>query len=113
MIEQSITDNFLNVFFADKYTFDNFGFKGGLTYKITGRQFLTINGAYMSKAPGMKNVFNNARLNNNTVDGIQSEIISSADVSYIINAPKLKTRLTAYYTKIQHQSISKFEQNLS
>ena len=89
---------------SDKYTFDNFGFKGGLTYKISGRQFLTINGAYMSKAPGLKNVFNNARINNNTVDGIQSEIISSADVSYIINAPKLKTRLTAYYTKIQHQS---------
>lgn len=89
---------------SDKYTFDNFGFKGGLTYKITGRQFLTFNAAYMSKAPGMKNVFNNARINNNTVDGIQSEIISSADVSYIINAPKLKTRLTAYYTKIQHQS---------
>ena len=89
---------------SDKYTFDNFGFKGGLTYKISGRQFLTFNGAYMSKAPGLKNVFNNARINNNTVDGIQSEIISSADVSYIINAPKLKTRLTAYYTKIQHQS---------
>jgi hypothetical protein len=89
---------------SDKYTFDNFGFKGGLTYKITGRQFLVINGAYMTKAPGLKNVFNNARINNNTVDGIQSEIISSADVSYIINAPKLKTRLTAFYSKIQHQS---------
>jgi len=89
---------------SDKYTFDNFGFKGGLTYKITGKQFLTFNGAYMSKAPGLKNVFNNARLNNNTVDGIQSEIISSADVSYIINTAKLKTRLTAFYSKIQHQS---------
>ena len=93
---------------SDKYTFDNFGFKGGLTYKITGRQFITINGAYMSKAPGMKNVFNNARINNNIVTGIQSEIISSADVSYIINAPKLKTRLTAYYSKIQHQSETSF-----
>lgn len=89
---------------SDKYTFDNFGFKGGLTYKITGRQFLVFNGAYMSKAPSLKNLFNNARINNNTVDNIQSEIISSADVSYIINAPKLKTRLTAFYSKIQHQS---------
>ena len=93
---------------SDKYTFDNFGFKGGLTYKISGRQFLTLNGAYMSKAPGYKNVFNNARINNNTVDGIQSEIISSADVSYIINAPKLKTRLTAFFSKIQHQSETSF-----
>ncbi len=89
---------------SDKYTFDNFGFKGGLTYKITGRQYLSINGAYMTKAPGMKNVFNNARINNNAVDGIQSEIVSSADISYIVNAPKFKTRLTAYFSQIQNQS---------
>ena len=89
---------------SDKYSFDNFGFKGGITYKITGRQFLSLNGAYMTKAPSLKNVFNNARLNNNTVDGIQSEIVSSADISYIVNAPKFKTRLTAYFSQIQNQS---------
>ena len=89
---------------SDKYTFDNFGFKGGLTYKITGRQFLSLNGAYMTKAPGLKNIFNNARINNNSVTGIQSEIVSSADVSYIVNSPKFKTRLTAFYSKIQHQT---------
>jgi hypothetical protein len=89
---------------SDKYTFDNFGFKGGLTYKITGRQYLSINGAYMTKAPGLKNVFNNARINNNAVEGIPSEIVSSADISYIINAPKFKTRFTAFYSKIQHQT---------
>jgi hypothetical protein len=93
---------------SDKLAFDNFGFKGGLTYKITGRQFLTFNGVYMSKAPSLRNVFNNARLNNNVTDGVSNEIISSADVSYIINAPKFKTRLTAYYSKIQNQTETSF-----
>lgn len=93
---------------SDKLGFDNFGFKGGLTYKITGRQFLTFNGVYMSKAPSLRNVFNNARLNNNVTDGVSNEIISSADVSYIINAPKFKTRLTAYYSKIQNQTETSF-----
>ncbi len=93
---------------SDRYTFDNFGFKGGLTYKITGRQFLTVNAGYMSKTPGLKDVFPNARLNNNVVNGIQNEIISSGDISYINNSPKLKTRLTAYYTKIQHQTETSF-----
>ncbi len=93
---------------GDKMSFDNFGFKGGLVYKITGRQFLSINGVYMTKAPSLRNVYNNARLNNNVVDGISNETISSVDASYIINAPKLKTRLTAYYSKIQNQTETSF-----
>ncbi len=93
---------------SDKLAFDNFGFKGGLTYKITGRQFLTFNGVYMTKAPSLRNVFNNARLNNNVTDGVSNETISSVDASYIINAPKFKTRLTAYYSKIQNQTETSF-----
>ncbi len=93
---------------SDKIAFDNFGFKGGITYKITGRQYLTFNGAYMTKAPSLRNVFNNARLNNNVTDGLSSETIGSADVSYIINAPKFKTRLTAYFSKIKNQTETSF-----
>jgi hypothetical protein len=93
---------------SEKLAYDNFGFKGGITYKITGRQFLTFNGAYMSKAPSLRNVFNNARLNNNVTDGVSNETISSADASYIINSPKFKTRLTAYYSKIQNQTETSF-----
>jgi hypothetical protein len=85
---------------SDKLAFDNFGFKGGLTYKITGRQFLTFNSVYMTKAPSLRNAFNNVRLNNNVTDGVSNETISSVDASYIINSPKFKTRLTAYYSKI-------------
>ncbi len=93
---------------SEKLSYDNFGFKGGLTYKITGRQFFSFNGVYMSKAPSLRNVFNNARVNNNVVDGISNETISSLDASYIISAPKLKARLTAYYSKIQNQTETAF-----
>jgi hypothetical protein len=93
---------------SDKLSYDNFGFKGGLTYKITGRQFFTVNGVYMSKAPSLRNVFNNARLNNNVTDGVSNETISSADASYIINSPKFKARLTAYFSKIQNQTETSF-----
>ena len=93
---------------SNKLTFDNFGFKGGLTYKITGRQFLTLNAVYMTKAPYLRNAFNNARLNNNVVKGIGDENISSADVSYIINSPKFKTRLTAFYSEIKNQTETSF-----
>ncbi|MEN9335739.1 MAG: hypothetical protein RLZZ500_726 [Bacteroidota bacterium] len=89
---------------SQKKSFENFGFKGGLTYKITGRQFIDINGAYITKAPNLRNTFSNARINNNITPDLQSERIASADVSYIIRTPKFKTRLTAFASKIQNST---------
>ncbi|WP_294821510.1 TonB-dependent receptor [uncultured Flavobacterium sp.] len=80
--------------------FENFGFKGGFTYKITGRHMIDVNGIFMSKAPTLRNMFTNVRVNNNTVPDIESEKIVSADASYIIRAPKLKARLTGYYSRV-------------
>lgn len=94
--------------FSGKTIYDNFGFKGGATYKITGRHFLNFNGAYMSKAPTIRNVYNNARVNNNVTPGVTSETITSADLSYVISAPKLKTRLTAFYSRIENQTETAF-----
>ncbi len=89
---------------SDKLVFENFGFKGGLTYKITGRQMLDFNGVYMTKAPSLRNVFANARLNNNITPDLRSESIVSCDASYIIKAPKFKGRLTGYYSKISNST---------
>lgn len=87
-----------------KAIFENFGFKGGMTYKITGRNFIDINGAYMTKAPTMRNTFPNVRLNSNIVPDLQSEAIVSADASYIIRTPKLKAKITGYYSRINNST---------
>lgn len=87
---------------SEKATFDNFGFKGGVTYKITGRQFLDFNALYMTNAPTMRNTFPNVRLNNNIVTDLESEKMQSADISYIIRTPKLKAKITGFYSKIQN-----------
>ena len=93
---------YANSSFGDskKVSFENFGFKGGLTYKMTGQHYLSANGAYMSKAPGMRNVFSNARINNNITPDLQSENVFSVDGSYIYRTPTIKLRLTAFYAKI-------------
>jgi hypothetical protein len=85
-------------------TFENFGFKGGLTYKLNGRNYFDFNGLYQTKAPSLRNTFSNARLNNVITPDLQSERIASADASYIVRTPKLKARLTGFYTKIQDAS---------
>jgi len=91
-----------------KYVFENFGFKGGLTYKISGKQYLTYNAAYLTKAPSLRNVFPNARLNNNSIEGLEGESITSMDASYIVRTPKFKSRFTAYYTNIKNATETSF-----
>jgi hypothetical protein len=84
---------------SDRITFDNFGFKGGMTYKVSGRQFIDFNTIYMSKAPNTKDVFSNSRVNNSITDGITNETIKGGDLSYIIKAPSFKARFTGYFSE--------------
>jgi len=93
---------------SDKVNFENFGFKGGLTYKITGRQFLSFNAAYLTKAPTMRNVFGNVRVNNNVTLDIQNENINSFDASYIIRNPTFKARLTGFFSQTNKATETSF-----
>lgn len=87
---------------SKKATFETFGFKGGATFKITGRQFIDVNALYMTKAPTIRSTFSNARLNNDITPDLGPERITSGDISYIIRDPKFKARLTGYYSKMQN-----------
>ncbi len=89
---------------SEELAFDNFGFKGGLTYKLSGRHFIDFNGLYMSKAPNHKDVFPNSRVNNEPTIALTNETIKGIDVSYIIKAPKIKARLTGYFNEILNQT---------
>ncbi|MCP2026547.1 hypothetical protein L1276_001691 [Flavobacterium sp. HSC-32F16] len=93
---------------SEKVNFENFGFKGGFTYKISGKQWFFFNAAHLTRAPSLRNTFSNSRLNNNVVNGIESENISSAEANYVYSSPKLKLRLTAYYTLIKNTSKTSF-----
>ncbi|WP_234424311.1 TonB-dependent receptor [Aquimarina sp. Aq107] len=113
---------------SDKLEFTNYGAKGGFTYKINGRNLIDVNATYFTKAPTIRNSFANSRQNNRTIDQLiqaerafeeaevlagrldnisissseqESEKVQSIDASYILRTPKLKARLTGYYTKIE------------
>lgn len=83
--------------------FYNYTFKGGATYKIDGRNYLFANGAYMTRAPFFENAFIAPRTRDAIQDDITSEKITSAEAGYVLNAPKLKVRLTGYYTQMRDQ----------
>ena len=85
---------------SKKIAFDNFGFKGGITYKNSGINYIDFNFIYMSKAPSAKDLFPNARANNDAIVNLTNETIRAADLSYIIKTPKFKGRLTGYFSEI-------------
>lgn len=88
--------------------FENFGFKGGMTLKFSGQSYLDMNAIYLTKAPALRDVFPNSRMNNNSVNGINNEKIENLDVSYLVRMPKFKARLTGYFAKIQQAAETSF-----
>lgn len=93
---------------SEKVKFENFGFKGGLTYKISGKQWLFFNGMQYTRAPTLRNTFSNSRLNNTIVGGLGNEKISGAEGSYVFRMPKLKMRTTVYYALIRNTTKTTF-----
>ncbi|MCO5232681.1 MAG: TonB-dependent receptor [Chitinophagales bacterium] len=89
---------------SDKQKFFNFGVKGGATYKINGRNYIYANGSYSTKAPYFNDVFVSPRTRNSTVSNPENEKIASVESGYVLNTPRVKARLTGYFTKFDNQS---------
>lgn len=79
--------------------FFNYGAKGGVTYKIDGRNYIFANASYQTRSPYFENVYISPRTRNAQQSDLKSETIQTAEAGYIMNAPKFKIRLSGYYTK--------------
>ncbi|MHB8259691.1 MAG: TonB-dependent receptor [Bacteroidia bacterium] len=84
--------------------FLNYGVKAGVTYKIDGHNYITINAAYITKPPLPSSSFVSPRTRNDEVTGIGSEKILTGDITYNVRLPWLKGRITYYYTQINNQA---------
>lgn len=84
---------------SDKKGFLNYGVKGGVTYKVNGRNYLYANGGYLTRAPFTSEAFLSPQTRNQLVDGLESEKIISFEGGYLLKAPKLKARAVFYYTQ--------------
>ena len=85
-------------------TFCEFALKGGITYKINGRNYLVLNGLYEGNAPSVLNSFVAPRIRNKYVDDLKTEKVGSVDFSYIMKYPVITLRLTGYFTQINDQT---------
>ncbi|RYC52152.1 TonB-dependent receptor [Flagellimonas olearia] len=87
---------------SKKVGFSNVGYKGGLTYFLTGRHWFTANAAKLDRSPVLQNIFINPRENNEVVPEIQKETIATIDVNYFMRLPSLIGRLSAFYTRVMN-----------
>ncbi|MBO6211299.1 TonB-dependent receptor, partial [Algoriella sp.] len=85
------------------YDFTDFGVKSNFLIKIDGRNYIQANVMYQTEAPTSDEIFPNARLNDVSVEGVKSAKIFSSDISYILRAPRIKARATAFYTRTKDE----------
>jgi hypothetical protein len=82
-------------------SFTNFAVKGGVTYKLDGRNYFFANASYLTKAPFFENVYIAPRTRDFQQENLVNTTITTAEAGYIMNAPKFKFRLTGYYTTFE------------
>ncbi len=75
--------------------------KGGITYKIDGRNRLYINSLIESRAPQVDNAYVSVRIKDTAVP-LENQQIISEDINYSFNFRNFRGRITAFYTQINN-----------
>jgi len=91
------------------------GVKAGITYKITGRNYLVLNSQFVNSAPGILNSFLASRIRNTYINNLKTEKVVGVDISYIMKYPFMKMRTSLYFSQFFDISkvISFYADNLS
>lgn len=88
---------------SEKQVFLGFGGKAGVIFKVTGRHFITANSAYIVRPPSGSVAYLSPRVRDAVVSGLTQESTYGGDISYVLKAPRVKGRATAYWTRIADQ----------
>jgi hypothetical protein len=88
---------------SPNYNYLTFAVKGGFTYKINGRNFLYVNGAYQTNAPTLDNLFIAPRISAKIVPDNTISKAATADITYAFRYPWLSGRITAFQSFFWNQ----------
>jgi len=88
---------------SEKQTFNDPSFKAGAVYKINGRNYLFVNGGYLSQAPNFRNSYISPKIRDQVVTGLKSQTNQSVEGGYILRTPFIKASLSFYYTQFNNQ----------
>ncbi len=85
------------------HDFLNGGIKGGITYKLDGRNYFYGRGTYRTRAPFSRNIFLSPRTRYQAApeNGLKDETIFGGEAGYVFKFPGISGRLSAYYTEFK------------
>ena len=89
---------------SETLNFFNYLTKAGITYKISGRNYLVLNGVYYTQSPLPENSFVTARISNEVLANLENETNMGTELSYIHKGEKINARITLYETSINNQT---------
>jgi len=89
---------------SEVLSFFNYGARGGVTYKLNGRNYFFANGLYQTRAPQFRDVFLSPRTRNETVGGDLDEKIYSFEGGYLLKAPTVRVKAIFYYAQFLNQT---------
>ena len=89
---------------SDKVNSLTYKGKVNLSYRFSGSHSIEANATIMQNAPMFNNAFVSARTRNQITPGLSPERIYGFDISYNLNTPWVRARLSAYYTQMMDQS---------
>lgn len=75
-----------------------YGVKGGITYKLNGRNYFILNGGYSEVAPNTRDAFQSPRTRNTVVNNLVTQKIGTVEGGYQFRSPNLSIRAIGYYT---------------
>ena len=95
--------------------FINYAVKGGVTYKIDGRNSLYANGAYLTKPPLVGDAYISAQTREQVAPGLSNSTVYSGEAGYMYKSPNIKLRASFFATQFnnQTQTISFYNDDLA
>lgn len=88
---------------SEKQRFNNAGMKGGMTYKVDGRNYFFLNAGYLTRAPFFRNAYVSPRTRNQVVPNLGDEKIFGLEGGYFLRSPYAKARISGYYNTFENQ----------
>jgi hypothetical protein len=90
---------------SEKQNFLNYLLKGGVTYKINGRNYLFVSGMYGTRAPFFRNAYVSPRFRDQVIPNLTDELVYSLEGGYQLRTPFIRAKLVGYFARIDNQAL--------
>ena len=89
---------------SESASFTNISAKGGVTYKLNGKNYFSLNALRMSTTPTFEQVFALPSVSNKRANGVESMITNSAEFTYNHRGARTKGYISGFFTQTSKET---------